>query len=315
MGFLKDIEDMPNQYEYSLKFFDRYYRPEYTTIVVAGDVQHKQVRQLVEKYWGNWKRGSYKAEDPRGAAAGSAAHRPPRLAHADPAVGRRGVQGVPPTSMTPPIPPPSTRWPSWLSRKIPSFTRSWSSRSRRWTPSPATRPTAWTPGLFTILARVKNPGDMDYVRDQVLETVAAFRDKPVSKERLETVKKHLRYSFSLRMDNSEAIAGTVARFVALRRTPETINRLYEMYARLTPEDVQRRGREIPCGEQPDHCDACRPGRGRRQVKSLLAMFLLASAAFAQMRVVDMPGKSPLVTFRIVFTTGAAADPADKPGLA
>jgi len=36
MGFLKDIQDMPNQYEYSLKFFDRYYRPEYTTIVVVG---------------------------------------------------------------------------------------------------------------------------------------------------------------------------------------------------------------------------------------------------------------------------------------
>src|ERR1035437_9740564 len=26
---LKDIQDMPNQYDYSLKFFDRYYRPEY----------------------------------------------------------------------------------------------------------------------------------------------------------------------------------------------------------------------------------------------------------------------------------------------
>ena len=34
-----------------------------------------------------------------------------------------------------------------------------------------------------------------------------------------------------------------------------------------------------------------------------------------MRTVAMPGKSPLVTFRIVFTTGSAADPADKPGLA
>src|SRR5215471_11558338 len=31
MGFLRDIQDMPNQYEYSLRFFDRYYRPEYTT--------------------------------------------------------------------------------------------------------------------------------------------------------------------------------------------------------------------------------------------------------------------------------------------
>ena len=34
-----------------------------------------------------------------------------------------------------------------------------------------------------------------------------------------------------------------------------------------------------------------------------------------MRTVTLPSKSPLVTFRIVFTTGAAADPADKPGLA
>ena len=36
---------------------------------------------------------------------------------------------------------------------------------------------------------------------------------------------------------------------------------------------------------------------------------------AQIRTVALPGKSPLVTFRIVFTTGSAADPADKPGLA
>jgi predicted Zn-dependent peptidase len=27
--------------------------------------------------------------------------------------------------------------------------------------------------------------------------------------------------------------------VALRRTPETLNRLYDLYAQLTPEDVQK----------------------------------------------------------------------------
>src|SRR5438034_6170928 len=32
MGFLKDIEDMPNQLEYSKTFFSRWYRPEYTTV-------------------------------------------------------------------------------------------------------------------------------------------------------------------------------------------------------------------------------------------------------------------------------------------
>jgi zinc protease len=47
----------------------------------------------------------------------------------------------------------------------------------------------------------------------------------------------------------------------------------------------------------------------------MAMLLLASSAFAQIRMVALPGKGPLVTFRIVFLTGAASDPEDKPGLA
>ena len=39
------------------------------------------------------------------------------------------------------------------------------------------------------------------------------------------------------------------------------------------------------------------------------------SALAEPRVVLLPGKSPLVTLRFVFTTGSASDPADKPGLA
>jgi len=48
MGFLKDIQDMPNNYGYSRLFFERYYRPEYTTIIVAGDVKPEQTRRLVD---------------------------------------------------------------------------------------------------------------------------------------------------------------------------------------------------------------------------------------------------------------------------
>jgi zinc protease len=48
---------------------------------------------------------------------------------------------------------------------------------------------------------------------------------------------------------------------------------------------------------------------------LAPFFLVAATAFAQPRFVELPGKSPLVTIRLVFTTGAASDPADKPGLA
>lgn len=51
------------------------------------------------------------------------------------------------------------------------------------------------------------------------------------------------------------------------------------------------------------------------MRSLFIFLLLACCAPAQIRTVALPGKSPLVTFRIVFTTGSASDPADKPGLA
>ena len=51
------------------------------------------------------------------------------------------------------------------------------------------------------------------------------------------------------------------------------------------------------------------------MKAAVALLLLSCAAPAQIRVVALPSQSPLVDFRIVFLTGAAYDPADKPGLA
>jgi zinc protease len=52
------------------------------------------------------------------------------------------------------------------------------------------------------------------------------------------------------------------------------------------------------------------------MKPLPGLILLAvGIASADPRVVQLPGKSPLVTLRFVFTTGAVVDPEGKPGLA
>ena len=72
-----------------------------------------------------------------------------------------------------------------------------------------------------------------------LATVRTFQQKPVDAARLDAVKKHLRYSAALRMNASDAIAASLAGYVALKRTPETMNRIYEQYAQLTPEDVMK----------------------------------------------------------------------------
>jgi zinc protease len=51
------------------------------------------------------------------------------------------------------------------------------------------------------------------------------------------------------------------------------------------------------------------------MKWLAVAPLVCLSAVAQMRTVTLPGNSPIVTLRLVFTTGAAQDPEDKPGLA
>lgn len=54
---------------------------------------------------------------------------------------------------------------------------------------------------------------------------------------------------------------------------------------------------------------------KRLALALVAAGCLMAPLQAQIRAILLPSKSPLVNFRIVFTVGSAADPADKPGLA
>jgi len=63
IGFLADVKDMPNQYAYSKTFFDRWYRPENCSVVVAGDVDHDALVRLVRKDYGGWERGKSSVAD------------------------------------------------------------------------------------------------------------------------------------------------------------------------------------------------------------------------------------------------------------
>ena len=242
MGFLKDVQDMPNQYDYSLKFFDRYYRPEYTTIVVAGDVDAKQVRALVDKSWGNWKRGSYHPDIPVEPAQQS-----PRENKID--------------------------WPSPTLPliEIAFHGPAYSDTDKDWTALDALATLAFgrnsdlyeklvvreqkvdrligdmsqsvDPNLFAIEARVKTPEDVSYVRTQILDTIKHFQDDLVPAQKLSAVQSRERYGFTMQLDNSQSVAAAVARYIALRRTPDTIDKLYAIYSRLTPEDIRAAARK------------------------------------------------------------------------
>ncbi len=237
MGFLKDVQDMPNQYDYSVKFFNRYYRPEYTTIVVAGDVKQRMARDLVVKSWGGWKRGDYKPEIP--VEPTQDAPRTQQVAWSAPSLPLLAVAFKGPAYNDSTTDTAALDALSYLAFSENSeLYQKLIIREQKADALFASPPKQVDGGLFQVLARVKSPADVDYVRDQILATIHDLQEKPVDQDRLDGVRKHIRYALALSMDNSETIAQIIAGYVALRRTPDTMNRLFDRYAELTPTDVQ-----------------------------------------------------------------------------
>ena len=242
MGFLADIKVMPDQYAYSKQFFDRFYRPEYTTILVVGDVQPDAVKALVEKHWGGWKRGSYTAAVPV---------EPPQKGE------RKGTVEWP--VATPPWLAVSYKTPAYTDTEKDSAALDIISALGFGPASPAYQrlvlqeqkvdmiggdaDSQVDPGLFTVYSRVKKEQDVDAIRESVISTLNGFKDTLVEKTRLDAVKNNLRYRFALSMNNSESIARALASAIALRRTPETLNRLYALYDQITPEDLREVARK------------------------------------------------------------------------
>ena len=94
------------------------------------------------------------------------------------------------------------------------------------------------PELFSVLARVKRAEDVPYVRDQILRAFAEAAAVAPPAQRVADAKSANRYGFLRRLDNTEAIAGTLARFVRYRRSYDTVNELYRTYETVTPAEIQ-----------------------------------------------------------------------------
>lgn len=242
MGFLKDVQDMPNQYDYSIKFFDRYYRPEYTTIVVAGDVDPKTVRALVDKDFGNWKRGSYHPDIPV-----EPAQQGPRESKIDWPSPTLPLVEI--AFHGPAYSDSDKGWAALDALATLAFSRNSDLyeklvvREQKVDRLAADMSQSVDPNLFEVEARVKKAADVPYVREQILDTIKKFQDDLVPAEKLSAVKSRERYGFTMQLDNSQSVAAAVARYIALRRTPDTIDKLYAIYSRLTPEDIRAAARK------------------------------------------------------------------------
>lgn len=316
MGFLEDIEDMPNQFEYSREFFNRYYRPEKATIILAGDLDPEKTFKLVEKYWGDWERGNYSADipqepEPKGPVYEHlewqsstlplimVAFHGPAFSVTENDFGAMKILGQVGFGQS------SDLYQKLVvdEQKVDQLTQY--------------LPESIDPYLLTVLARVKNPADIWYVRDEILKTFAKFRLEPVSGQKLEHMKSHMKYSFAAGMDNSEAIAVALVRYFTKTRDPETINLIYNLYDNITASDIRESAKKYLTDNRLvvislSHEALTASERGAGSVDKLVETLKQQAP---DIRTVLLQSGSPLVNFRILFNTGTAYDPEGKEGLA
>lgn len=235
MGFFKDVVDMPNQYDYSISFFKKFYRPEYATILVVGDITAETVNALSEKHFGSWQPGNYKSEIPV-----EPVQTQTRQTHLE-------VADFPPHFN--------------LSFKAPAYSDGskaaaalevlssilFSEKSNLYNKlvieeqkTRYIRGSAMNtkdPYLFQIDVSLKSATDMQYVYDEIFAEIEKIKAGQVDAKLLTETKQRLRYGFAMGMDNPGAISEALSYFIWVTGEPESLNAFYTNVEKLTVSDL------------------------------------------------------------------------------
>jgi zinc protease len=90
-----------------------------------------------------------------------------------------------------------------------------------------------------VFARVKDPANLDAVRDRIYQTVEQAASTPAEAARLTSVKSNIRYSFAMSLDTARSVAGHLTFAIGLTGDPQTLNELYKRYDEVTAQDLQK----------------------------------------------------------------------------
>ncbi len=236
LGLLADIQDMPNHYDYSREFYDRYYRPNNSFIVVVGDFDQAELERLVGQYYAGWEEGDYEPTIP-----------------VEPPQTRLRTDEVTWPNPTLPFVMFGYRVPAFSDQSIEMPALDVLSQLLFSETSPLFQELyleeqvvdALTGGavdsrdapLFTITARVTDPARIEYVRQAIVDEIDRMKVEPVDDATLAATKSHMRYQFAMGLDNPGGIARTLSHYLQLTEDAETVNRVYRLYDAVTAADI------------------------------------------------------------------------------
>jgi len=318
MGFFKDIETMPDQVAYGKTFFERFYKPEYVSLVIVGDVDPAKTMAMVKQHWGEWKKGDFKSVVPK-----EPAQLAPRYKHevfeSLPGhwllVSFKGSDWQPAKKDRAALDLLSQLYFSSNSALYQELVVDKQLASQMFTYNPETKDA----GLRHVFVKVDDDKNLTTVRDAINRTYAKARTELVDQTKLDNLKANIKYSFVNGLDSSEAIAGTIASYMHFDRDPEMLNQLYQSIDAVSPADIKLMANKYFTDNNRTTVtmSAKKDITGfDSEVNLNAAVAKIASKPKSiEFAVLDKSNTSPLIDLNILFYTGAAADPSLKKGTA
>ncbi|MCC6619680.1 MAG: insulinase family protein [Deltaproteobacteria bacterium] len=313
MGFVSDIERMPEQYEYSRSFFRRFYRPDNVVVLVTGDFDLEATWAEIAAKYDRWAPG-YQAP--------AVPIEPEQVAERRVDVAFDG-QTLPILAVM------------WKGERFDAASKdmvagkligelAFGETSRlykrlvleeqRVEQLGASFDSTRDPGLWGVVAMVKDIDDIAAIEEEIHGAVAGLIEDGVTAAALDAARSHLKYRFLSGLASPSAVAEAVACVVALTGDVAAIDTLYATLDALTADDVRAaaarwltrarstvarlaaRGVELPAAREEGAGDEGAPGLG----EATLTM--------------PMPA-DPNVSIQVWIKAGSQDDPPGLEGLA
>lgn len=235
MGFFKDVVDMPNQYDFSLEFFKKFYRPEYATIIVVGDVTPEKVNLLADRYFGKWQKGDYVSKIPVEPEQKETKYLHIKKENFPPLVSLN--YKAPAYSETNIEPIALDLFMTILFSEKSTIYNKLVVKEQKVRGVDASFFFTRDPYLAKVQASLVDGNDMQYVRDEITNAIEKAKTTPFTAKEIQEAKMRLRYSFAMGMDSPTKIAESVSFFTWVTGNPESINKAYELYDKVTAEQM------------------------------------------------------------------------------
>jgi zinc protease len=235
MGFFEDVVDMPNQYDYSIEFFNRYYRPEYCTIIVVGDATAEKVNGLATKYFGDWKTGTYVSQVPAEPEQKETRYVNLQKPGFPPYLGLN-YKGPAYDASSIDFPALDVFCAAYFGENSDLYNKL-VIEEKKLRSLGADATTTRDPFLISVEGSLVNENDFSYIRSEIERVLAVAKNKPIDPKLLESTRMNFKNSVIMQMDNPTAIANSLSFFTWVSGNPAAINSYYGMYDEVTAKDI------------------------------------------------------------------------------